>query len=120
MCTFLVLTEQRKLECPLVYKTRCNALSAELSIAWGVEDAFKADQLLTNDSRWDIKPAWRDKNTTTIFADLSIIVAPATDYVRWYLSCEKIHYIPFKQRGDLVDDPWNKIPKLFLLPRIGL
>ena len=86
-----------------MYKIRRNALSAELSIAWGVEDAFKAEyiedyQLLTNDIGSDIKPAWRDKNTATIFADLSIIVTPVTDYVRWYLSCEKIHYIPFEQR----------------------
>ena len=31
MYTFLALTEQQKLECPLVYKTRHNALSAKLS-----------------------------------------------------------------------------------------
>ena len=32
MHTFLALTEQRKLECPLAYKTRRNALSAELCL----------------------------------------------------------------------------------------
>ena len=72
MHTFLALTEQRKLECPLVYKTRRNALSAELSNVWGVDGAFEAEyaadyQLLTNDSRSDIKTAWRDKYTTTVF-----------------------------------------------------
>ena len=66
MHNFLALTEQRKLEGPLVYKTRQNALSAELSNVWGVDDAFEAEyaedyQLLTNDSGSDIKTAWRDK-----------------------------------------------------------
>ena len=71
MHTFLALTEQRKLECPLAYKTRRNALSAELNTVWGVDDAFEAEyaedyQLLTNDSGSHIKTAWRDKYTTTI------------------------------------------------------
>ena len=70
--------EQRKLECPLAYKTRRNALSAELSNVWGGDDAFEGEyaedyQLLTNDSRSDIKTAWRDKYTTTIFDDSSLI-----------------------------------------------
>ena len=52
----------------LAYKTRRNALSAELSNVWGVDDAFEAEyaedyQLLTNDSGSDIKTAWIDKYT---------------------------------------------------------
>ena len=127
MHTFLALTEQRKLECPLVYKTRRNALSAELSNVWEVDDALEAEyaedyQLLTNDSGSDIKTAWRDKYTTTIFDDSSLIATPTLqpvpDYVRWYLSGGKMHYLPFEQRRDLVDGPWNKIPELFLPSRI--
>ena len=29
-----------------------------------------------------------------------------------------MHYLPFEQRRDLVDSPWNKIPELFLPSRI--
>ena len=43
MHTFLGLTEQGKLECPLVYKTRRNAVSTELSNVWGVDDVFEAE-----------------------------------------------------------------------------
>ena len=62
MHRFLALTEQRKFECPPVYKIRHNALSAELSNVWGVDDAFEAEyaddyQLLTNNSGSDIKTA---------------------------------------------------------------
>ena len=111
---FLALTEQRKLECPLVYKTRRNALSAELSNVSGVDDAFEAEyaedyQLLTNDSELDIKTAWRDKYTTTIFDDSSLFptrtLQPVPDYVRWYLSGGKMHYLPYEQRRDLSDGP---------------
>ena len=124
---FLALTEQRKLECPLVYKTRRNALSTELSNVWGVDDAFEAEyaedyQLLTNDSGSDIKTAWRDKYTTTIFDDsllkVSPTLQPVPDYVRWYLSRGKMHYLPFEQTRDLEDGPWNRIPELFLPSRI--
>ena len=97
-----------------MYKTRHNVLSAELSNVWGVDDAFEAEyaadyQLLTSDSRSDIKTAWRDKYTTTIFDDSSFIVTPTLqpvpDYVRWYLSGGKMHYLPFEQRRDLADGP---------------
>ena len=126
MHTFLALTEQGKLECPLVYKTRRNAVTTELSNVWGVDDAFEAEyvedyQLLTNNGGWDIKTAWRDKYATTIFDDLSLIVSPilqhVPDYVRWYLSGGKMHYLPLEQRQDLEDGPWNKIPELFLPSR---
>ena len=94
-----------------MYKTRRNALSTELSNIWGVDDAFEAEyaedyQLLTNDSGSDIKTAWRDKYTTTIFDD------------RWYLSGGKMHYLPFEQTRDLEDGPWNRILELFLPSRI--
>ena len=127
MHTFLALTEQRKLECPLVYKTRRNALSTKLSNVWRVDDAFEAEyaedyQLLNTDNGTDIKTAWRDKYTTTIFDDSALIaiptLQPVPDYVRWYLSGGKMHYLPFEQRRDLVDGPWNKIPELFLPSRI--
>lgn len=96
------------------HKTRRNAISAELSNVWGVHDALKAEyaedyQLLTNDSGSDIKTAWRDKYTTTNFDDPSLIATPTPqpvpDYVRWYLSGGKMHYLPFEQRQDLVDGP---------------
>lgn len=78
--------------------------------------------MLTNDSGSDIKTAWRDKYTTTIFDDSSLIVTPTLqpvpDYVRWYSSGGKMHYLPFEQRRDLVDGPWNRIPELFLPSRI--
>lgn len=106
-----------------MYKTRQNALSAELSNVWGVEDAFDAEyaedyQLLTNDSGMDIKTAWRNKYTTTIFDDSSLFptqtLQPVPDYVRWYLSGGKMHYLPYEQRRDLSHGTWNKIPELFL------
>ena len=54
-----------------MYKTRRNALRAELSNVWGVDDAFKAEyaedyQLLTSDSGSDNITVWRDKYTTII------------------------------------------------------
>lgn len=124
MYTFLALTEQQKLECPLVYKTRRNALSAELSNVWGVDDAFKAEyaedyQLLTNHSG---SGGGRDKYTTIIFEDSSLFPTPTfqpvPNYVRWYLSSGKMHYLPFEQRQELGDGPWNKITELFLPSRI--
>ena len=109
-----------------MYKTRRNALSTELSNVWGVDDAFEAEyaedyQLLTNDSGSDIKTAWRDKYTTTIFDDslkVSPTLQPVPDYVRWYLSGGKMHYLPFEQTRDLEDGSWNRIPELFLPSRV--
>ena len=78
--------------------------------------------MLTNDSGSDIKTAWRDKYTTTIFDDSSLFptptLQPVPDYVRWYLSGGKMHYLPYEQRRDLSDGPWNNIPELFLPSRI--
>ena len=127
MHNFLALTEQRKLECSQVYKTRRNELSAELSNVWGVDEALEAEyaedyQLLINDSGSDIKTAWRDKYTTTIFDDSSLFptptLQPVPDYVKFYFSGGKMHYLPYEQRRDLPDGPWNKIPELFLPSRI--
>ncbi|KAJ7386200.1 hypothetical protein OS493_010593 [Desmophyllum pertusum] len=41
MQTFLALTEQRKLESPLVCKARSNIYSKELNIVWGINDKFE-------------------------------------------------------------------------------
>lgn len=58
----------------------------------------------------------------TNFDDPSLIATPTLqpvpDYVRWYLSGGKMHYLPFEQRQDLVDGPWNTIRELFLPSRI--
>ena len=79
-------------------------------------------QLSINDSGSDIKTAWRDKYTTTIFDDSSLFptptLQPVPDYVKFYFSGGKMHYLPCEQRRDLPDGPWNKIPELFLPSRI--
>ncbi|KAJ7391446.1 hypothetical protein OS493_018493 [Desmophyllum pertusum] len=95
MHTFLALTEQRKLESPLVYKARSNVYSKELNIVWGINDKFEGEyaedyQLLTNDTGSTVRTAWKDKYTTIVFDNsspfLSHTLQPVPDYVRWYLS----------------------------------
>lgn len=127
MHTFLALTEQRKLESPLVYKARSNVYSKELNIVWGINDKFEGEyaedyQLLTNDTGSTVTTAWKDKYTTIVFDNsspfLSHTLQPVPDYVRWYLSDGEMHYLPYEQRRDLADGPWNKVPELFLPSRI--
>ena len=127
MHTFLALTEQRKLECSLQYKSKSNEISKELSVLWGVSDNFQGDyaedyQVLTNDSGSTTRTAWKDKYTTTIFDESSLLLShtlqPVPDYVRWYLTGGEMHYLPYEERRDFVDGPWNEFPELFLPSRI--
>lgn len=127
MHTFLALTEQRKLECSLQYKSKSNAISKELCVLWDLSDNFQGDypedyQLLINETRSTIKTTWKDKYTTTISDDSSLFqshtLQPVPDYVRWYLKGGEMHYLPYEQRRGLADGLWNEIPELFLPSRI--
>ena len=59
---------------------------------------------------------------TAVFNDEKLwnhlILQPVPDYVRFYTSGGKMHYLRFEQRVGLPDGPWNNIPEMFLPSRI--
>ena len=115
------------MECPHTYEVKKNKISQELSLLWGLNYPFQGEyaedyQILENDTGSSVRTAWRDKYTTAIFDDSSLvqnyILQPVSDYVRWYLTGGEMHSMTFEQRRDFVTGPWDCSPELFLPTRI--
>lgn len=79
-------------------------------------------QILDIDTGSSLRMAWRDKYTTAVFDDSSLvqsyILQPVPDYVKWYFTGGEMHYMPFELRHDFVTGTWDCSPELFLLTHI--
>ena len=120
------MNEKRKVECQGQYKAEDNEITRNLQVVWPVESNFTGlyitDYGTLEVDREENRYSWLEGYTTAILSGERIwqclMLQPVPDYIRFYTLGGEMHYLPYEERIQLYDGPWNQEPEMFLPSRI--